>query len=70
MLLMTDSLEPKTEIIGETDNYISWKSKEPDGEVLYHIEVNNVTLHFFTEEWQEFLDLMRMLVNRFDKQVK
>jgi len=62
---MADFLEPKTETIAETDNYISWKSEEPDGEILYHIEVNNVTVHFFNEEWQEFLDLMRLLVSRF-----
>jgi len=54
-----DSPEPKTETIAETDNYMAWKAEEPDGEITYHLELNNVTLHFFREEWDEFLNLMR-----------
>ena len=53
--------EPKTETITETDNYLAWKAEEPDGEVTYHLELNNITLHFFKEEWDEFLDLVRSL---------
>lgn len=53
--------EPKTETIAETDNYFVWKAEEPDGETTYHIELNNVTVHFFEEEWKEFLQLVRNL---------
>ncbi len=53
--------EPSTETIAETDNYIVWRAEEPDGEVSYHLELNNVTLHFFQEEWDEFLDLVKGL---------
>lgn len=53
--------EPKTQTIAETDNYLAWKAEEPDGETTYHLELNNVTLHFFAEEWTEFLDLVREL---------
>lgn len=49
--------EPKTETLAETDNYMVWKAEEPDGETTYHIELNNLTLHFFEEEWEEFLEL-------------
>ncbi len=48
-----------TETLAETENYSVWLSQEPDGEVTYHIEVGGVTIHFFDEEWQEFLELMR-----------
>lgn len=51
--------EPQTSTIAETENYIAWRAEEPDGEVTYHLELNNVTLHFFMEEWKEFLDLAR-----------
>lgn len=57
-----DSSTPSTETIAETDNYLAWKAEEPDGETTYHLELNNVTLHFFTEEWEEFLDLVRNLI--------
>ena len=54
--------EPQTETIAETENFLAWRAEEPDGEVTYHIELNNVTVHFFEEEWKEFLELARDLV--------
>lgn len=63
---MTNNNEPKTETIAETDNYLAWRAEEMD-ETTYHLELNNVTLHFFTEEWSEFLDLARMLIKEQDK---
>lgn len=59
---MSNSTDPKTETIAETDNYLAWKADEMDGETTYHLELNNVTMHFFKEEWDEFLDLARLLV--------
>ena len=56
-----DGPTPETETIAETDNYLAWKAEEPDGETTFHLELNNVTLHFFTEEWEEFLELVRNL---------
>lgn len=47
-----------TETLAETENYSAWLSQEPDGEMTYHVEVGNVTLHFFDEEWDEFLELV------------
>lgn len=61
---MTDhDMDVQTQIIAETDNmhYQVWKADEPDGETTYHLELNNVTVHFFNEEWEEFLKLVRML---------
>jgi hypothetical protein len=53
--------EPATETLAETQNYVVWKAEEPDGETTYHLELNNVTVHFFREEWQEFLQLASSL---------
>ena len=55
--------EPQTQVIAETDNYLAWQAEEPDGETTFHLELNNVTLHFFKEEWDEFLKLVKMLGN-------
>ena len=55
---MTDQNEPKTTTLAETKSYMLWKAEEPDGETTYHMELNNVTLHFFEEEWQELLELL------------
>ena len=56
-----NELEPKTETLAETESYIAWKAEEPDGETTFHLELNNVTIHFFKEEWEEFLELARAL---------
>ena len=58
---MSDANEPKTTTLAETNNYMIWKAEEPDGETTYHIELNNVTLHFFEEEWQELNELLSSL---------
>jgi hypothetical protein len=59
---MSNHTDPKTETIAETENYLAWRAEEGDGETTYHLELNSVTLHFFTEEWTEFLELVRDLV--------
>ncbi|HEX6304050.1 MAG TPA: hypothetical protein VFZ76_07660 [Anaerolineales bacterium] len=51
----------ETTTMAETDNFLAWRAQEPDGETTYHLELNNVTLHFFEEEWEEFLELVRAL---------
>lgn len=57
---MADS-DPTTQTVCETTNYMVWKADEPDGETTYHLELNNVTLHFFNEEWEEFLELVKSI---------
>ena len=56
---MSSSMEPKTDTIAETESYMAWRAEEPDGETTYHLELNNITIHFFNEEWDEFLTLVR-----------
>jgi len=52
----------ETEVIAETDNYLAWRADEPDGESTFHLELNNLTVHFFEEEWGEFLQLIDPLL--------
>lgn len=47
--------EVKTTILAETENNLVWMAEEPDEETTYHLQINNVTIHFFQEEWDEFL---------------
>ena len=46
--------------LAETDNYLVWEVREPDDEITYHVELGAVTLHFFREEWEEFLQLIKV----------
>jgi hypothetical protein len=50
--------EPTIEVLAETENFSLWRADEPDGETTYHLELGTVTLHFFREEWEEFLGLI------------
>ncbi len=59
--MSNNNSEPRTETLAETENYMIWKAEEPDGETTYHVELNNVTVHFFQEEWEEFIELARIL---------
>ena len=38
-----ESPMPKTEDLAETGNYLAWRAEEPDGEVTYHLQLNNVS---------------------------
>jgi hypothetical protein len=60
--------DPNTNIqtIVETDDCFAYIAEEPDGENTYHLQINNVTLHFFNEEWQIALDFLRKVVQEFD----
>jgi hypothetical protein len=66
MLMAEQDMDFKTQVIAETDNlhYQIWKADEPDGETTFHLELNNVTIHFFTEEWEEFLQLIKLLAKK------
>ncbi|WP_299024868.1 hypothetical protein [uncultured Thermanaerothrix sp.] len=64
---MSGRNEPKTETIAETENYMAWRAEEPDGEMTYHLELGNFTVHFFQEEWDEFLQLMRAVIESEEK---
>lgn len=58
---MADSYDPKVTTIAETESYAVWSAEEPDGETTYNLELNNVTIHMFEEEYQEFLQLVKKL---------
>ncbi len=56
---MTDDMDIPTETLSETEHYMIWASEEPDGETVYHIDLGLATIHFFAEEFEEFLSLVR-----------
>jgi hypothetical protein len=50
--------DPTVQVLAESENFNVWRTQEPDGETTYHLELGLVTVHFFVEEWQEFLKLI------------
>lgn len=63
MAAENEGQELQTETIAETENYLVWVATEPDGEKTYHMELNNLTVHFFQEEWDELLALAHALTD-------
>jgi hypothetical protein len=61
---MADQKDLKTQDIAQTENFLAWRVEEPDGETTFHLDINNVTVHFFKEEWEEFLELMKPLIQK------
>ena len=44
-------------VLAETESYAILVSEE-DGEHVYNIELGNVTLHFYQDEWDELVELV------------
>lgn len=57
---MSNNQDSPSRAIAETENYMVWEVREPDDEVTYHVELGALTLHFFREEWREFLQLTKV----------
>jgi hypothetical protein len=51
--------EPNVKTLGESENYAVWVSNEAEQEdLIYHIELENMTLHLFEDEWEEFVSVI------------
>ena len=61
---MNTKSDLKIDTLVETDNYSVWRADEPDQEATFHLELNNVTVHFFNEEWEEFLELAKRMLDK------
>ena len=57
---MSQANDSDSNALAETDNYLVWEVRAPDDELTYHVELGAVTLHFFREEWDEFLQLIKV----------
>ncbi|MCD6356927.1 MAG: hypothetical protein J7L66_06530 [Anaerolineaceae bacterium] len=59
---MENNRDTKIKTIVETDDCFAYTAEEPDGEITYHLQINNITLHFFNEEWQTALKFLKEVV--------
>ena len=51
--------ETQLVILAETENYAVLVSEE-DGEHIYNVELGNVTLHLYQDEWDELAELLNV----------
>jgi hypothetical protein len=54
--------EVDANLLAETENYMIWTT-EDEGETLVHVEMGAVSLHLVGEEWDEFLTLMKLVLD-------
>ena len=47
------------DIITQTDNFGVWKSDDEEEGLLFHIELGGIPLHMSSEEWDEFVLLIK-----------
>lgn len=59
---MNDQPETNIKSLVETEDNFFYTAQEPDGEITYHLQLNNVTMHFFIEEWQTTLEFLEQVV--------
>jgi hypothetical protein len=52
------SNQQEENVLSETESFIVWRTEEEEG-YLYHIELGGITLHMTSEEWEEFVTLMK-----------
>ncbi len=53
---MADELE--MDVLAETENFAVWRN-EDGNEFIYHVELGGITLHLVSEEWNEFVLLIK-----------
>lgn len=51
---MNKPMNGEPEILAQTENFMIWTVDDTDGEPLYHLDINNLVVRFFAEEWDEF----------------
>ena len=67
--MSTESDMTPTELAA-SDNCFAYRIEEPDGEVVYDLMINNITINFFQEEWDDFLAMARQLIDVVDHEKK
>lgn len=49
----------ESNVIAETENFIIWLDDRDEEEQQYHVELGGVTLHFYSDEFEELLTLFK-----------
>ena len=50
--------ETSYKVLAETEMSEIFATQDEEGQVLYHLELGNITIHLLPEEWEDLLELM------------
>lgn len=56
---MTDNENFEDAILAETEHYAVYLEQSDEGETVYQVDLDFVTLHLLKEEWDELVQLVR-----------
>lgn len=56
---MPNEEDAPTTVLAETENFVIYSAEEFEGELTYHVELDKITLHFFKEEFDELVKLIK-----------
>jgi hypothetical protein len=55
-------MEPKIEMVFESDTLTIYRVEDEEGEVFFDVHLfDSITLHFMKEEWNEFVEAIHSL---------
>jgi len=57
-------MEIEEKVLAETDHFSIVLMRDPEGEYLYDINMDQVTIHLIQEDYDEFLALVAQLKTR------
>ncbi|HSH02428.1 MAG TPA: hypothetical protein VLL52_07900 [Anaerolineae bacterium] len=55
---MNPNNESNDENLAQSDNFLVWRSADEEG-YTYHLEMGILSLHFTSEDWEEFVDVVQ-----------
>jgi len=55
--MLKQDFEP--DVIAQTENFGVWCSDDEEEGLLFHIELGGITMHMTSEEWDEFILLIK-----------
>ncbi len=57
--MIADHSDFEPNIVSQTENFGIWCSDDEEEGLLYHVELGGLTLHLNSEEWDEFMVLIK-----------
>ena len=51
-------MEVESEVLAETEHFLIFRTDDGE-EMMYHVELGPMTLHFMSDEWDELLTLFK-----------
>ena len=55
--MLKQDFEP--DVIAQTEKFGVWRSDDEEEGLLFHIELGGITMHMTSEEWDEFILLIK-----------